>query len=179
MAGCKVSSVCWAEVDPLRLSLLQDYIILCLDTGPSMDAAPLDEGETRLETALNIASRVVQQKASPVLYPACCWPLFYCCLKDVCRQQRFCGTSALWNKWSGILPSVIYFPMMSQILIMSSPLMGKGTDTSLLPGNQHSRRWNSCAIWPIRLQRATHLETVSSIIFMGSVLRGSITLHYT
>ncbi|CAI8032325.1 X-ray repair cross-complementing protein 5 [Geodia barretti] len=44
MAGCK------------------DYIILCLDTGPSMDTAPLDEGETRLETALNIASRVVQQK---------------------------------------------------------------------------------------------------------------------
>jgi hypothetical protein len=27
-----------------------------------MDTAPLDEGETRLETTLNIASRVVQQK---------------------------------------------------------------------------------------------------------------------
>lgn len=43
---------------------LQDYIMLCVDTGPSMDSAPLDEGETRLETAVKIASRIVQQKVS-------------------------------------------------------------------------------------------------------------------
>ena len=43
---------------------LQDYIVLCLDTGPSMDTAPLDEAETRLETAVSIAFRIVQQKVS-------------------------------------------------------------------------------------------------------------------
>ena len=42
---------------------VQDYIMLCLDTGPSMDAAPLEEQETRLATGLRIASRIVQQKA--------------------------------------------------------------------------------------------------------------------
>lgn len=41
---------------------IQDYIILCLDTGPSMDTAPLDEGDTRLQSAVKIASRIVQQK---------------------------------------------------------------------------------------------------------------------
>lgn len=51
-------------VHVLLVSCVQDYIILCLDTGPSMDTAPLDEGETRLETAVKISSRIVQQKVS-------------------------------------------------------------------------------------------------------------------
>lgn len=48
------------------MSCVQDYVVLCLDTGPSMDTAPLDEGETRLETAVKISSRIVQQKVSPL-----------------------------------------------------------------------------------------------------------------
>ena len=40
----------------------QEYIILCLDVGPSMDFAPLGEGDTHLEMALRVASQIVQQK---------------------------------------------------------------------------------------------------------------------
>ena len=39
--------------------------ILCLDTGPSMDTAPLEEGETWLETAVDTARRTVRQKTRP------------------------------------------------------------------------------------------------------------------
>ena len=84
--------------------------MLCLDTGPSMDSAPLDEGETRLETAVKIASRIVQQKARPpsrVLLTHC----FLC--KDVCWQQRLCGAGPLWNKRLEVKFVVILFSMMS------------------------------------------------------------------
>ena len=42
----------------------QDYIILCLDVGPSMDIAPPSGGDTRLEMALRVAIQIVQQKVS-------------------------------------------------------------------------------------------------------------------
>ena len=41
--------------------------MLCIDTSPSMDTAPLDESDTRLVTATKIASRIVQQKVSVYL----------------------------------------------------------------------------------------------------------------
>ena len=47
---------------PLSRSALQNYMMVCLDTGPSVDLAALDEGETWSETAVRIASRIVQQK---------------------------------------------------------------------------------------------------------------------
>ena len=40
----------------------QDYIILCLDVGPSMDIAPPSGGDTHLEMALRVANQIVQQK---------------------------------------------------------------------------------------------------------------------
>ena len=46
------------------LCCVQDYVILCLDTGPSMDSAPLDVSETRLKSSVKIASRIVQQKVA-------------------------------------------------------------------------------------------------------------------
>ena len=42
----------------------QDYIILCLDVGPSMDIAPPSGGDTHLEMALRVAVQIVQQKVS-------------------------------------------------------------------------------------------------------------------
>lgn len=68
----KLCVVC-VPVHEVRVSCVQDYVILCLDTGPSMDTAPLDEGETRLETAVKISSRIVQQKVSPPLSPSHNW----------------------------------------------------------------------------------------------------------
>ena len=40
----------------------QDYIVLCLDVGPSMDIAPPSGGDTHLEMALRVANQIVQQK---------------------------------------------------------------------------------------------------------------------
>ena len=41
---------------------LQDYIVLCLDVGPSMDIAPPSGGETHLEMAVRVANQIIQQK---------------------------------------------------------------------------------------------------------------------
>ena len=57
------SLVSMAAVEPS--SPLQTIIMLRLDTRPSTDLAPLDAEETRLESAVRIALRIVQQKASP------------------------------------------------------------------------------------------------------------------
>ena len=44
--------------------LMQDYIVLCMDVGPSMDIAPPSGGETSLEMAIRVANQIVQQKVS-------------------------------------------------------------------------------------------------------------------
>lgn len=44
------------------LHLMQDYIVLCLDVGPSMNIAPPSGGDTHLEMALRVANQIVQQK---------------------------------------------------------------------------------------------------------------------
>ena len=41
---------------------MQDYIVLCIDVGPSMDIAPPSGGETNLEMAIRVANQIVQQK---------------------------------------------------------------------------------------------------------------------
>ena len=41
---------------------MQDYIVLCMDVGPSMDIAPPSGGETSLEMAIRVANQIVQQK---------------------------------------------------------------------------------------------------------------------
>ena len=46
--------------------LLQDYIVLCMDVGPSMDIAPPSGGETSLEMAIRVANQIVQQKVGLV-----------------------------------------------------------------------------------------------------------------
>ena len=72
--------------------------MLCVDAGPSMDAAPLDEAETRLDTAVRIASRIVQQKASPPA-PNDVTIMSSLIMVDVCRQQGLCGSGVVWDNW--------------------------------------------------------------------------------
>ena len=36
--------------------------MLCVDVGPSMDTAPLDGTETKLQSAVTIATQIVKQK---------------------------------------------------------------------------------------------------------------------
>lgn len=44
------------------MHVMQDYIVLCLDVGPSMNIAPPSGGDTHLEMALRVANQIVQQK---------------------------------------------------------------------------------------------------------------------
>ena len=41
---------------------IQDYIVLCLDVGPSMNIAPPSGGDTHFEMALRVANQIIQQK---------------------------------------------------------------------------------------------------------------------
>ncbi len=50
--------------DEILWDPLQDYIILCLDVGSSMDIAPPTGTDTHLEMALRVAKQIVQQKVS-------------------------------------------------------------------------------------------------------------------
>ena len=44
------------------MHVMQDYIVLCLDVGPSMNIAPPSGGDTHLEMALRVANQIIQQK---------------------------------------------------------------------------------------------------------------------
>lgn len=62
------------------LHTMQDYIVLCMDVGPSMDIAPPSGGETSLEMAIKVANQIVQQKVRGYMYTISGMPL-------VCTQH--------------------------------------------------------------------------------------------
>lgn len=75
MAGCKVSLkkleawFPWRQLNPLLLCRI--IIMLCLDTRPSTDLAPLDEEETRLESAVRIAGLPCASSSRRLTSPPC------------------------------------------------------------------------------------------------------------
>ena len=67
----------------------QDYIILCLDVGPSMDIAPPSGGDTHLEMALRVAVQIVQQKVGVEgSYTLCNTSLVPRRFPPACRQRK-------------------------------------------------------------------------------------------
>lgn len=67
--------------------LMQDYIVLCMDVGPSMDIAPPSGGETSLEMAIQVANQIVQQKVGLGV----CVCVRVQCASSIQHAKRMCG----------------------------------------------------------------------------------------